>query len=130
MNFLMTFVVGQSFLSMMCAMKFGIFLFFAGMVCLMSAFVAIVLPETKGIPLVGSLADHEYTVRCLPQLSCDVTQYLGLRQITPLVHARGRPCYQRHGMQQMRCAAQRTQGTREEVCLWVPPGLRKSCMGR
>ncbi len=58
MNFLMTFVVGQSFLSMMCAMKFGIFLFFAGMVCLMSAFVAIVLPETKGIPLVESLTHH------------------------------------------------------------------------
>ncbi len=55
MNFLMTFVVGQSFLSMMCTMKFGIFLFFAGMVCLMSAFVAIVLPETQGIPLVCSL---------------------------------------------------------------------------
>ena len=54
MNFLMTFVVGQSFLSMMCAMKFGIFLFFAGMVVLMSAFVFIVLPETQGIPLVGS----------------------------------------------------------------------------
>ena len=55
MNFLMTFVVGQSFLSMMCTMKFGIFLFFAGMVCLMSAFVAVVLPETQGIPLVCSL---------------------------------------------------------------------------
>ena len=52
MNFLMTFVVGQSFLSMMCAMKFGIFLFFAGMVCFMSVFVAAVMPETQGIPLV------------------------------------------------------------------------------
>lgn len=58
MNFLMTFVVGQSFLSMMCVMKWGIFLFFAGMVCLMSAFVLIVLPETQGIPLVCSTQAH------------------------------------------------------------------------
>lgn len=57
MNFLMTFVVGQSFLSMMCAMKFGIFLFFAAMVCVMSLFVTIVLPETKGIPLVRAFSD-------------------------------------------------------------------------
>ena len=78
MNFLMTFVVGQSFLSMMCAMKFGIFLFFAGMVCLMSAFVAIVLPETKGIPLVGSLTNHKYTSRCLPPLSCNLPENLEL----------------------------------------------------
>lgn len=58
MNFLMTFVVGQSFLSMMCVMKWGIFLFFAGMVCLMSAFVLIVLPETQGIPLVCPIQAH------------------------------------------------------------------------
>ena len=58
MNFLMTFVVGQSFLSMMCAMKFGIFLFFAGMVCLMSVFVYVVLPETQGVPLVGSFPNQ------------------------------------------------------------------------
>ena len=58
MNFLMTFVVGQSFLSMMCVMKWGIFLFFAGMVCLMSAFVLIVLPETQGIPLVCPTQAH------------------------------------------------------------------------
>lgn len=63
MNFLMTFVVGQSFLSMMCTMKFGIFLFFAGMVCLMSAFVAIVLPETQGIPLVCSLPSNVLCLR-------------------------------------------------------------------
>jgi hypothetical protein len=31
-NFLFTFVIGQSFLSMLCAMRFGVFLFFAGFV--------------------------------------------------------------------------------------------------
>ncbi|BDA43832.1 Sugar transport protein MST3 [Coccomyxa sp. Obi] len=51
MNFLMTFVVGQSFLSMMCAMRWGIFLFFAGWVFLMSLFIILFTPETKGIPL-------------------------------------------------------------------------------
>ena len=70
MNFLMTFVVGQSFLSMMCAMKFGIFLFFAGMVVLMSAFVAIVLPETQGIPLVTSLPRCRCPlIRCLAHVT-------------------------------------------------------------
>jgi hypothetical protein len=29
-NFLLTFVIGQCFLSMLCAMKWGVFLFFAG----------------------------------------------------------------------------------------------------
>lgn len=31
-NFLWTFVVGQVFLTMLCSMRFGVFLFFAGMV--------------------------------------------------------------------------------------------------
>ena len=91
MNFLMTFVVGQSFLSMMCAMKFGIFLFFAGMVCLMSAFVAIVLPETKGIPLVRSLPNHKDTFDvCL--YSCVIASISELKQIRSLVYSEGRPC--------------------------------------
>jgi hypothetical protein len=41
----------QSFLSMLCAMQFGIFLFFAGWVVIMSLFVLFFLPETKGVPL-------------------------------------------------------------------------------
>jgi sugar porter (SP) family MFS transporter len=50
-NLIFTFVIGQSFLSMLCAMQFGIFLFFAGWVVIMSLFVLFFLPETKGVPL-------------------------------------------------------------------------------
>ncbi|CAI0395109.1 unnamed protein product [Linum tenue] len=50
-NFLFTFIIGQCFLSMLCAFKFGIFLFFAGWVTLMTAFVYFFLPETKGVPI-------------------------------------------------------------------------------
>lgn len=50
-NLLFTFVIGQSFLSMLCAMEFGIFLFFGGWVVIMTLFVLFFLPETKGVPL-------------------------------------------------------------------------------
>eukprot|EP00898_Chlorokybus_atmophyticus_P007419 jgi/Chlat1/7679/Chrsp64S07174 len=50
-NFLLTFVIGQAFLSMLCAMRFGTFLFFAGWVVVMTAYTAILLPETKGVAL-------------------------------------------------------------------------------
>ena len=50
-NMFFTFVVAQVFLVMLCHMKFGLFLFFAFFVLLMSIFVAVFLPETKGIPI-------------------------------------------------------------------------------
>lgn len=50
-NLLFTFVVAQSFLSMLCAFRFGIFLFFAGWGVIMTAFVCVLLPETKGVPI-------------------------------------------------------------------------------
>lgn len=50
-NFFFSFLIGQLFLSMLCAMKWGIFLFFAGWVCIMTVFVFFLLPETKGVPL-------------------------------------------------------------------------------
>ncbi|KAL4422990.1 hypothetical protein ABPG77_005470 [Micractinium sp. CCAP 211/92] len=50
-NFLFSFVVGQCFLNMLCTMKWGVFIFFAGWVCLMTLFVAFFLPETKGVPV-------------------------------------------------------------------------------
>ncbi|GMY27458.1 sugar transport protein 13 [Fagus crenata] len=51
MNMLFTFVIAQSFLSMLCHFKFGIFLFFSGWVFIMSFFVLFLLPETKNIPI-------------------------------------------------------------------------------
>lgn len=50
-NFLCTFIVGQSFLSMLCHFKAGIFFFFGGWVALMTVFVYFLLPETKNVPI-------------------------------------------------------------------------------
>ncbi|KAH7524398.1 hypothetical protein FEM48_Zijuj06G0115000 [Ziziphus jujuba var. spinosa] len=46
-----TFLVAQFFLTMLCHFKFGAFLFYAGWIAVMTIFVALFLPETKGIPL-------------------------------------------------------------------------------
>ncbi|KAI3426545.1 MFS domain-containing protein [Psidium guajava] len=50
-NLLFTFIIGQSFLSLLCTFKFGIFLFFAGWITIMTIFVYVFLPETKGVPI-------------------------------------------------------------------------------
>lgn len=50
-NLLFTFVIAQAFLSMLCHFKYGIFLFFASWVLVMSVFVLFLLPETKNIPI-------------------------------------------------------------------------------
>ncbi|OMO94315.1 Sugar/inositol transporter [Corchorus olitorius] len=50
-NFATTFVLSQTFLTMLCHFKYGTFLFYAGWIALMTIFIALFLPETKGIPL-------------------------------------------------------------------------------
>ncbi|KAM7508301.1 hypothetical protein LguiA_018754 [Lonicera macranthoides] len=50
-NLFFTFVIAQSFLSLLCALKFGFFLFFAGWITVMTIFVYLSLPETKGVPI-------------------------------------------------------------------------------
>ncbi|XP_030451899.1 sugar carrier protein C-like isoform X2 [Syzygium oleosum] len=50
-NMFFTFVVAQVFLNMLCHMKFGLFLFFAFFVVVMSVYIYLFLPETKGIPI-------------------------------------------------------------------------------
>ncbi|EFJ37604.1 hypothetical protein SELMODRAFT_451177 [Selaginella moellendorffii] len=50
-NFLFTFVIAQAFLAMLCHMTYGIFLFFAAWVLVMSLFVYFFLPETKSVPI-------------------------------------------------------------------------------
>ncbi|EYU20201.1 hypothetical protein ABFS82_06G049900 [Erythranthe guttata] len=50
-NFLFTFLVGQTFLTMLCRLKSGIFFFFGGWVAVMTVFVYLLLPETKNIPI-------------------------------------------------------------------------------
>lgn len=48
-NMFFTFLVAQFFLSSLCAMKWGIFLFFGGWVAVMTVFVLLLVPETKGM---------------------------------------------------------------------------------
>lgn len=50
-NFLTIFVLSQSFLTMLCHFRYGAFLFFAGWIAVMTVFIGLFLPETKGIPL-------------------------------------------------------------------------------
>lgn len=50
-NLLFTATIAQAFLSMLCGMKYGIFLFFAGWIVVMTTFVYFFVPETKGIPI-------------------------------------------------------------------------------
>uniref|UniRef100_A0A2P2PK86 Major facilitator superfamily (MFS) profile domain-containing protein n=1 Tax=Rhizophora mucronata TaxID=61149 RepID=A0A2P2PK86_RHIMU len=50
-NFLFTFVIAQTFLTMLCHLKAGIFHFFGGWVALMTLFVYLFLPETKNMPI-------------------------------------------------------------------------------
>ncbi|XP_022142185.1 sugar carrier protein C-like isoform X2 [Momordica charantia] len=50
-NMFFTFATAQVFLSMLCHMKFGLFIFFSFFVCVMTVFIYFFLPETKGIPI-------------------------------------------------------------------------------
>ncbi|CAD6241862.1 unnamed protein product [Miscanthus lutarioriparius] len=50
-NMLMTFAVAQAFLPMLCRLKFVLFFFFAACVVVMTLFIALFLPETKGVPI-------------------------------------------------------------------------------
>ena len=50
-NFLFSFIIGQAFLSMLCSMRWGVFLFFAFWVVVMTCFTVFFLPETKGLPI-------------------------------------------------------------------------------
>ncbi|XP_021735450.1 sugar transport protein 10-like [Chenopodium quinoa] len=50
-NMLFTFIIAQCFLHMLCAMKFGLFFFFAGFVIIMTITIFFFLPETKNVPI-------------------------------------------------------------------------------
>ncbi|KAI5081071.1 hypothetical protein GOP47_0004254 [Adiantum capillus-veneris] len=50
-NMLFKFIIAQTFLSMLCAFKFGIFFFFAGWSFVIATFTILFLPETKQVPL-------------------------------------------------------------------------------
>ncbi|KAL6650832.1 hypothetical protein ACP70R_009757 [Stipagrostis hirtigluma subsp. patula] len=46
-----TFVLTQTFLTMLCSFKYATFIYYAAWVAVMTAFVVAFLPETKGVPL-------------------------------------------------------------------------------
>ncbi|KAL9226069.1 hypothetical protein vseg_001921 [Gypsophila vaccaria] len=50
-NMIFTFIIAQCFLTMLCYMKFGLFLFFSGFVVIMTIFIYFFLPETKNVPI-------------------------------------------------------------------------------
>ncbi|XP_031391317.1 hexose carrier protein HEX6-like isoform X2 [Punica granatum] len=50
-SFFFTFIVAQTFLTMLCHFKSGIFFFFGAWVAIMSVFVYLLLPETKNVPI-------------------------------------------------------------------------------
>ncbi|OMP09644.1 Sugar/inositol transporter [Corchorus olitorius] len=50
-NMIFTFAVAQAFTKMLCHLKFGLFIFFASCVAVMTIFVYNLLPETKGVPI-------------------------------------------------------------------------------
>ncbi|KAI3422762.1 MFS domain-containing protein [Psidium guajava] len=50
-NMIFTFFIAQIFTLMLCRLKFGLFIFFACWVVIMTIFIYKFLPETKGIPI-------------------------------------------------------------------------------
>lgn len=50
-NMFFTFIIAQLFLMLLCHLKFGLFLFFAFWVFVMTVFIYFFLPETKNIPI-------------------------------------------------------------------------------
>jgi sugar porter (SP) family MFS transporter len=57
-----TFLLTQTFLSMLCALKYATFIYYAAWVAVMTAFVVAFLPETKGVPLeaMGSVWERHW----------------------------------------------------------------------
>jgi hypothetical protein len=47
----LTFVQTQTFLALLCRLKYATFAYYAGWVAAMTAFVLVFMPETKGVPL-------------------------------------------------------------------------------
>jgi sugar porter (SP) family MFS transporter len=69
-NLIFTFVIAQAFLTILCHFEYGIFLFFGGWVLIMTVFVALFLPETKGVPIEEMIyvwRQHWFWKRIIPQ---------------------------------------------------------------
>lgn len=51
LNLALTFAIAQAFLTMLCHLKWGVFIFFGACIVVMTAFVFLLVPETKGVML-------------------------------------------------------------------------------
>ncbi|PWA49283.1 major facilitator, sugar transporter-like, Major facilitator superfamily domain protein [Artemisia annua] len=75
-NMICTFIIAQVFLQMLCAMRFGLFIFFMFFVFVMTIFIYKFLPETKGIPIedmAGIWEKHWYWKRFVPvEIKADI----------------------------------------------------------
>lgn len=70
-NMLFTFVIAQSFTTMLCSMQYGVFLFFAGCVFLSGVLVYFMFPETNGVPVETAHAvfrDHPIWMKIAPEI--------------------------------------------------------------
>ncbi|XP_072980071.1 sugar transport protein 7-like [Typha angustifolia] len=73
-NLFFTFVIAQAFLFLLCHLKFGIFLFFAGWITVMTVFVYVFLPETKGVPIEEMVLlwrKHWFWKRVMPPIALE-----------------------------------------------------------
>ncbi|GFP85301.1 sugar transport protein 1 [Phtheirospermum japonicum] len=83
-NMVCTFVVGQCFLSMLCAMKYGLFVFFAFFVAAMTVFCYLFMPETKNIPIEEMTQvwrRHWFWKRFMNEPSDPVNMVVGMSQL-------------------------------------------------
>ncbi|VFQ86031.1 unnamed protein product [Cuscuta campestris] len=72
-NMIFTFIIGQVFLTLLCHMKFGLFLFFAFFVSVMTLLVYLFLPETKNVPIEEMAVvwkEHWFWTRFMTDVDC------------------------------------------------------------
>ncbi|KAK4347079.1 hypothetical protein RND71_033418 [Anisodus tanguticus] len=90
-NMIFTFAVAQIFLLMLCHLKFGLFLFFAFFVVIMTVFIYFFLPETKNIPIEEMVIvwkDHWFWSKFMGEVD-----YPGTRNGTGVEMAKGTDGY-------------------------------------
>ncbi|EFJ17412.1 hypothetical protein SELMODRAFT_271496 [Selaginella moellendorffii] len=81
-NLLFTFAIAQCFLAMLCAFKFGIFLFFAAWEAIMTLYVFFLLPETMNVPIeemINVWRKHWFWKNVVPPASVDREQQLAVK---------------------------------------------------
>ncbi|CAK0785840.1 hypothetical protein CVIRNUC_009052 [Coccomyxa viridis] len=70
-NMLFTFIIGQCFTTMLCTMRYGVFLFFAGCLVIAGLTTYLFFPETSGIPVEMThsvFKDHWAWPRMYPEI--------------------------------------------------------------